>query len=259
MSRPHIAMSVLETASWPVQDMLPTFMRVLDDAERSRAARFVRPRDAHDYMVAHGACRMLLGQVLSVPPALLRFTTAKAGGKPRLAWPAQAGVDFNISHTQGLVMCAVASQPDEAVALPDPAAQDTPEASRIPTLSVGVDCEDVRAEIDDASLDTYCCEAEIRTLHRRPPSWRHVLWTLKEALAKACGSGLSLDLRTLRIEMPQAGAPQVLAVAPDMGRADEWHLHHWQPTARHVATLAYRTPDGSPARIEHINVLEAVA
>lgn len=257
---PGIVVGVLETCQEQVQAMLPTFSRVLDDAERARASRFLRLRDARDYIVAHGACRMLLGQVLCVPPSLLRFATLKPRGKPVLAWPAQAAVDFNLSHTHELVMCAVALQP---------CSRDEQGHAALP---VGVDCEDVRAPIEDASLDSYCSDAEIRALRRRPAHARHALWTQKEALAKAFGEGLALDLRSLRIAPCDEGEvgndgevggvgghPDVVGVAPGMGEASAWRLRHWRPTARHVATLAYRHGSGESVRIEHVDVLHAVA
>ena len=68
----------------------------LDEAERSRAARFHFERDAHRYRASHTALRHLLAQRTGVAPAALRFAAGRHD-KPQLDLPGAPA--FNMSHS----------------------------------------------------------------------------------------------------------------------------------------------------------------
>ncbi|MCB2198624.1 4'-phosphopantetheinyl transferase superfamily protein [bacterium] len=84
--------------------------------------------------------------------------------------------DFNISHCDGLLVCAIASEGE-----------------------LGIDVENVRpVSFDD--FRTQFSDEEWRAIHRGSEPERHFfrLWTLKESLVKADGRGLGLDLLTIQ-------------------------------------------------------------
>ncbi|MEO5344727.1 MAG: hypothetical protein H7842_15700, partial [Gammaproteobacteria bacterium SHHR-1] len=80
---------------------------LLDPAEREQAARFVFEANRLEYIAAHGLLRSLLAEETRRDGARLRFIRAGQGAKPRLDGAEGQGLDFNISHTSGLVVCAL--------------------------------------------------------------------------------------------------------------------------------------------------------
>lgn len=237
MSSARIIVRTLETGRANESDLLPAFSRTLDDDERAQAARFAFDADRQDYVAAHGLRRRMLGETLGVAPERLRFTVDEPRGKPRLAWPEGTGIDFNISHTRGLVACALAYAP----------------FSGAPGLTVGIDCESVSRLIDDDLAAVFCSPSEMAELRDEPADARTGVWVLKESLVKASGRGFELDLKTVNVALNPA---RVLGVPSRMGSAADWRVENWRPTSSHIAALAYRAADGSIPLVEHGHGLE---
>ncbi len=145
--------------------------------------RFFRPdgcRGGDKYRLEHEAGLRLLAEALRDWPGLsglgpeeLEGLMAKGeGGKP---WfPAFPQVHFNLSHSQDVAVCAVGEAP------------------------LGVDVEKIRP-VRPSLARRMLTEGERRRLEavRADERDREMLslWTLKESLAKALGTGLALDLR----------------------------------------------------------------
>src|SRR6185295_4538539 len=90
-------------------------LEILSPDERTRAARFVRPPDRQRYTVSHAGMRVVLGAYLGIPTERVEFT-ARPGGKPELAPAAGSSpLRFNLSHSDGLAMLAVARQREVGV------------------------------------------------------------------------------------------------------------------------------------------------
>ncbi|MBB6251865.1 4'-phosphopantetheinyl transferase family protein [Nitrospirillum iridis] len=154
---------------------------LLDGAEQARALRFVFERNRREYVAAHGLARLWLGRLLDRSPAALTFAPVTPQGKPGLV-DGPADLDFNLSHTDGLVACAV---------------------TWAPGTRVGVDVEVAdRAVGADVATAMFAAE-ELAWLDSRPAGrgGRDVIafWTLKEAYIKALGQGLSLPTDSFAI------------------------------------------------------------
>jgi 4'-phosphopantetheinyl transferase len=153
---------------------------LLSAAERERAARFVRACDARRYVQAHCALRRLVAAAVGTAPERLEFLTT-AAGKPTLV--STSGFDFSLSHSGPLAMIA------------------TSDARR-----VGVDIER-RRDITDLNgvAGAIMSARERHTFEKtQPQQQRSVffdLWTRKEALLKATGSGFLDDPRTLELDV----------------------------------------------------------
>jgi 4'-phosphopantetheinyl transferase len=135
-------------------------------AERARAARFRREEDAQRYLVAHRALRGILGRVTRAP---LDFAVAEQG-KPFL--PAAPEVRFNLAHSGGMALVAVALE-----------------------IDVGADIERVRAMPDYAAVaGRFFPPGEAAALAAVPEARREGdffrRWTRIEAVLKARGVGL---------------------------------------------------------------------
>lgn len=178
----------------------------LDAAERSRSDRFQHAPARGHFVLCRAALRALLCEHLCCGNEQLSFRTAD-GGKPfALVDGRPVRVAFNVSHSgqHGLIALA-------------------------PTGRVGVDVEEYlqHRKLDElieavfgpnerAELAATSGDVRLRLFFR--------LWTLKEAVTKALGTGLSLDVS--EFEIPAAirtGATEgVLRIpqAPDV----QWHL-----------------------------------
>jgi len=154
---------------------------LLDEAERARAARFVRPTDRRRFVLSHAALRLFLARCLDLEPTIVRYENG-VHGKPRLEL-ASPQLEFNLSHSGGLGMLAVA--------------RDRP---------VGVDVEHVRDVPYALSIsDTHFSAAEREVLRSLPPAERRGAffrcWTRKEAVIKAGGEGLGRALDSFDVDI----------------------------------------------------------
>ncbi len=202
-------------------DQTAALEALLSPDERAKRLRFRFPADRQLYLVAHGLLRSSLGELLGTDPRDLRF---KAGrhGKPELDGPAGPPLQFNLSHTSGLVAWAVT--------------RDRP---------AGIDVEDrrrARAVEDVAAYSFAPAElADVRARHGDDQRDRFLAyWTLKEAYLKARGVGLSLPLQAFAMTIGGAGSA---TIAFD-GIADDplaWQLACLQLTGDHAGAVAIRT------------------
>jgi 4'-phosphopantetheinyl transferase len=143
---------------------LPRYLAQLTEEERARHARMRADPRGDEFLVGRALARRALGG----PHA---FT---AGAHGRLE--AAGTLSFNLSHSAGLVVCAVAAG------------------------TVGVDVEKVdEGRTEPGIWQHYFAPAEVAVLTALPIAERcerfFRYWTLKEAYIKARGLGLSLPLK----------------------------------------------------------------
>jgi 4'-phosphopantetheinyl transferase len=141
---------------------------VLDDDERSRAARFRFDDDRARSIVARAALRHILGEALGRDPRALRFVAGEHG-KPALAG---GEIEFNVSHSGERVAIAVADE----------------------TTAVGIDIERERAMRDVLAVAGRFFSPNEAAAVERDPSLFFSIWTAKEAVIKAIGGGLTINL-----------------------------------------------------------------
>jgi 4'-phosphopantetheinyl transferase len=145
---------------------------ILSADERARAARFLRAPDRARSIAARVALRTLLAEYTGEAPAALGFVTGPHG-KPALApGSATGGPRFNVAHSGRLVLLAFAA------------------------CDVGVDVEEIRSGVDVESLAARFFSAdEAAALSAAPRAERDRtffrIWTRREALLKAAGTGLA--------------------------------------------------------------------
>src|SRR6266566_6326583 len=75
--------------------------------ERTRSARFQFERDRQRFIVARGVLRDLLGRYLQTQPSQINFVY-NAFGKPDLSPEFGARLKFNLSHSAGFALIAIA-------------------------------------------------------------------------------------------------------------------------------------------------------
>ncbi|SPA33012.1 putative 4'-phosphopantetheinyl transferase superfamily protein [Cupriavidus taiwanensis] len=143
--------------------------------ERARALAYRHARHCNGYVARRGLLRWLVGGYLHCQPEALRLTVSPFG-QPVLQWP-QAGLAFSVSHTDGLALLAFARD-----------------------CRLGVDVERRAGDVNVAAVPGFgrgiFSAQEAQVLARAPPAAADALlgiWTRKEALLKALGTGLSAD------------------------------------------------------------------
>ena len=190
--------------------------------ERNRSARFQFERDRQRFIVAHGVLRDLLARYLRTQPGQLRFV-CNAFGKPALAPEFGTGLKFNLSHSAGLVLIAIAT-----------------------AFDVGVDLEYIGAQSDYADIARrFFSPAEIDYLNALPS---HLYaeaffscWTKKEAFLKACGEGLAKPLNSFSVPLttnsPTSPIDFCVASNEDVP-ARRWSLYTLRPAPGYAGALA---------------------
>jgi 4'-phosphopantetheinyl transferase len=154
--------------------LLPSLAELLSPDERDRADRFVRRHDRERFVAGRAFLRLLLSRLVGSESAALRFAYGP-NGKPALEAPADLA--FNLAHSGGLAVCAVA-------------------AGR---SGLGVDVERVRPLGDLAGMARAAfAPGEAARIVSLPEPERLLAffdaWTRKEALLKALGRGLGRPL-----------------------------------------------------------------
>lgn len=198
---------------------------VLDDGERSRAARFVFERDRELFIFSHGLLRLILARYLNADARELRFTTSP-GGRPELAGAGGVQIRFNLSHTDGLIAYVI---------------------TRCADCGVDVECLG-RVDYRDLVASVLApseCEA-VFTLDEGSRRDRFLeIWTLKEAYIKGRGLGLSHPLREVAFSgFDDERRCTIGANVSNDGHA--WRFWSGKPTSWHRAAAALRT-DGRAA------------
>jgi 4'-phosphopantetheinyl transferase len=203
------------------EDASNLWLAILDEEERARAGRFMRAADRRQFIVAHGMLRAFLSYFLGGAPQDWRFITG-SHGKPALH-PIHRlqGIEFNISHTDGAVACAIAQG-----------------------SATGVDIEDEESTCDHLSVaQAYFARAEFMLVRDAPAAERKAifsqLWTLKEAYVKALGQGLSIALDGFAFSLSPIAISFSDARGGDPGR---WQFESIACTARHRLSIAVNTP-----------------
>jgi len=191
----------------------------LSAEEQARARRFVQVHDQHSFTAAHGVLRLLLGAMLTAPPRSFRFA-ANEYGKPRL--DPTRDVAFNMSHSGGIVLIGLARN-----------------------LDIGVDVEALRTVHErDRIVARYFHPDEAADFARVHPAETQGAffrcWSRKEAVVKALGVGMSLDLHRYRVTCTPGDVPQVLALEGETAPEQSWSLIDLDLGSGHVGAVAAR-------------------
>jgi len=200
-------------------DRTTAMQEILDADEAERHGRLLRESDRRDFLVAHALLRRVLSSYTDVAPGAWSFA-ANRWGRPEIAAPtAAASLRFSLSHTTGLVACAVGLE-----------------------CECGVDVETLGRRGDPLRVaPRVLATAELADLEAQPDSTRRerflVYWTLKEALLKALGVGLTLPMRDLVFSLNE---PEIrVECRKDSAAATtDWQLASLRPTKDHVLALA---------------------
>jgi 4'-phosphopantetheinyl transferase len=194
---------------------------LLTPDEQQKAARFHFEKDRNHYSAARGLLRLILSSYLSEDPRNLRFTY-NPYGKPALD---SNLLQFNVSHSQGLALYAVARH-----------------------HQVGIDLEYMRTDFGWRQIvEQYFSAQEFNALIQLPESQQCRAffdgWTRKEAYIKAKGQGLSIPLNQFDVALSPAEPAALLRTQWDSDEAAQWTLHALHPAENYAGAIAIQGRD----------------
>jgi 4'-phosphopantetheinyl transferase len=230
-----VHVDLLSTANPDALCNLEAYRDLMSDDEHARMARFVFDRDRRAFLLTRALVRTTLSRYAPVAPADWKFI-ANVHGRPEILDRPDGVPDlrFNISHTDGLIACAVTIGRE-----------------------VGVDVENVGRRVEHDIAGRFFAPTEVTDLRALPgdqqPRAFFDYWTLKEAYIKARGFGLALPLGDFAFKLQPPNPPSIaFEPALDDDPATWQFLQDW-PTPQHRLALAIRR-EGSdlPVRIREV-------
>jgi 4'-phosphopantetheinyl transferase len=174
--------------AWLDEEDTVSFRNVLSANEIVRAERYRSPRAANRFTTARGILRTLLGRYKHCSPERLVITYGP-NGKPKLTDEQPDGISFNLSHSEGLAVYAV-----------------------VKGCEVGVDIEEFHPITDLEATASIFLTADELTEFKAVPSAEKLerffnLWTSREAILKAQGTGFSSPARHIFTKLQSPGLP----------------------------------------------------
>jgi 4'-phosphopantetheinyl transferase len=211
----HIWRAALDRSEGEVQEL----WRLLAPDEQERAARFHFARDRERFVAGRGILRAILARYLDADPAGLAFRYG-AYGKPALAIEDGDTPQFNLAHSQGLAVYALARG-----------------------RAIGVDIERVRALADAEQIaERFFSLTEQAALRAVPTGQRleafFACWTRKEAFLKATGDGLARPLDQFDVALAPEEPARLLHVVGEPEAPARWRLEALAPALGYVAAVA---------------------
>ena len=198
---------------------MPGLWSSLSPDEQARAGRFALERDRVRFVAARGLLRTILGSCLGAEGRKIEFAYS-AKGKPVLAGDfTRSGLQFNLAHSGGLGVFAVARHG-----------------------AVGVDVEQVRPVPDLSGLSGRFFSprecAEIGKLSGQAQMMAFFrIWTRKEAWLKATGEGITGSPQSIEVLGPP-GEEELCGALHRRSRGTGFSLHDLQPAPGFLGALA---------------------
>ena len=210
--------------------LLSAYHALLNADERERHARFRFEKHRLQFLVSHALVRLTLSRYAPVPPQSWRFFT-NAYGRPEISGEGLPGLRFNLSHTDGMAVCAVAIDTD-----------------------VGADVEHSGRPGQTVELaDSFFSPSEVRALRALPAERQRErffdYWTLKESYIKARGAGLSLPLDQFAFHLEPGQPPRISFDPRLVDDPESWQFVQIRLGPEHPAAVAVRRARGLPLTV----------
>lgn len=176
----HIWQLDLRTLAGQVEKELDTYLTI---EERNRVSRMIRPADQRRQSLSFGFQRTVLSRYLTCHPASI-ILIRTSNGKPELQHPLMS-LCYNTSHSGEKIVLAVS------------------------TYDVGIDIESFNPRLEMEPVAGYAFSInELHALEKdvQKNDLFYYIWTRKEALLKAQGIGLKMDVKQIDVLPHQVGS-----------------------------------------------------
>ncbi len=226
----------------PIDDeaLIERYHGLLSAEESIQQKRFHFARDRHQYLVTRALVRSVLSRYAPVDPPAWTFQVNQYDCPSILEPAAFAGLRFNLSHTAGLIVCAVAQDRD-----------------------LGIDVENLNRKGQTVEIaDRFFAPFEARALRALPTGLQRrrffEYWTLKEAYIKARGMGISLPLEEFWYDLDAGDAIRIDFGPGIRDDASDWQFLQREMGAEHLLALAIRRGADPELQIRFQNIVPLV-
>lgn len=218
--------------------LLKQYRALLTDEERLQEQRFHFERDQIRYLITRALVRTVLSRYSAHEPEYWRFSPNEYG-RPLLTNGDHfmSSLSFNISHSNGLIMCGISHQ-----------------------NAIGIDVENTRREMTFSEIaNRSFSQEESEALHALPPHAQSErffqYWTLKESYIKAMGKGLAIPLEQFSFDFSDVNNEQISfsTSIEDFSTGSQFWL--LQPSSEHVAAVCV---ERSGSVFQHLVMRKAV-
>ena len=218
-----------QTDDPPWSDVQSRYLALLSADERDRYHRFMFDKDRRQFLLARALVRTVLSRYAPIAPQDWEFEYS-AKGKPSVA--SRLGLphlQFNHSHADALVACAVTH-----------------------AHQVGVDVESIRRDVD-LKIARHCLSpGELESFHEVGPTEQPMFllrrWTLKEAYSKARGMGLSLGFTNCSFSFDDSDRPLLTCHGTPQEDPRQWQFHQSLIDEKHYLAVAVACPVPQPCQ-----------
>ncbi len=205
------------------ETLLLRYQQLLNDEEKKRWQRFHFARHRHHYLVTRALIRSTLSYYIDIDPADWRFSFNPYGKPEIISALADKPIRFNLSHTDGLVMCAIVLEND-----------------------IGADIENLQKKHATLKIAEHVfSKQEIEALQNMPEHEQaqrfFEYWTLKEAYIKARGMGLSLPLNQFGFILRENQPVEINFDSRMDDNPEHWQFWQLRPAEHHVAAVAIKS------------------
>jgi 4'-phosphopantetheinyl transferase len=211
-------------------------LRLLSQSERARHDRLAVPARRLELAAAHALVRIALSDLCGNEPHDWRIRRDSMG-RPVVEGPVE-GLHVSITHTPGLVACLVSRHRVCGV----DAEQVSP---RVPYMRIAEqvfspgELDQLRSLDDAARIDRF-----------------FLLWSVKEAFAKARGDGACAPLDRIEVGLGGEGSVRLMIPAGAGGsNGDRWSVQWSRPSQEHVMATCVAAPEGEKVNlVEHVGL-----
>lgn len=186
---------------------MEVLLQALNETERTRADRFIRPIHQTRFANGRAILRQILGLYVGKGSGSVEFTYGPQGKPALVHGVGERPLEFNLSHSEDQALCALAWE-----------------------RPVGVDIEGKRERIAaEAIARRYFGLMEIEALAAQENSQSrqevfYQYWTAKEALLKGVGGGLTVALDRCEFSLDTNPFALALTDLPEISQAN-WNVY----------------------------------
>ncbi len=203
------------------------FRETLSADEQTKARRFRFERHRRRYVACRGILRKLIGGYLGQEPSHIRFRY-EPKGKPVLDRGSSEGLQFNLSHSEGIALLVLTCHRE-----------------------IGVDVEFARPLSDTTQIaERFFSPHEREDLRSLASEDQRAAffncWTRKEAYLKARGEGISRGLDQFCVSLIPEEPARLLRVQWNPKEVERWSMISIQPAPGYMAALVVEGKDWKP-------------
>lgn len=207
-------------------------LALLSPDEHERVARLRDDNRRRHFVMGRALCRLVLSRYASVPPQDWRFRLGSRG-KPSISTPVLSSpMWFNLTHAQGVSVCAVTGASPE----------------------IGIDIERLASGSDALEIAAqFFPQTEVKMLRGLPAAQQGEafvrIWALKESFVKAGETSLTEGLCGTTFDLARLNDIGVVFAESLRERAEQWRFNLFQLDEALIFALTLRAPVTGPLRL----------